>query len=224
MHHPHLPNFHFKNVVRSKFLFLLFSCVLVIFIAPYFIAFRLGILFLGLTTSLVLVAVVFTMIEQRHKFIIGCVLAAATIVFNILRLYLGGEFWDLLYTSTSMMLYAFSIFVITVETLKGKVITPNTVFGALSVYLLIGLMYGNAYHALELISPGAFIYPASEDIIVTLFNLTYFSFTTLTTVGFGDVLPVTLHAKSIVILEEITGVLYLAVLVSRLVSGMVVER
>jgi len=224
LHSPHLPHFHFTNVFRSKFLFLLISCVLVIFVAPYFVGHALGVFFLGLTTSLILIAVVFTMAAQRHKFIIGCLLAVLTVTFNVVRLYFGGVGWTIAYESASLMLYSFAIFVIAVEILRGKVITPNTLFGALSVYLLIGLLYGNAYHILSLISPGAFVYPESPNPLIDLFNLTYFSFTTLTTVGFGDIIPVSLHAKSIVILEGITGVLYLAALVSRLVSGMVVAK
>ena len=52
------------------------------------------------------------------------------------------------------------------------------------------------------------------------FHLNYFSFTTLTTVGFADIVPNHIYAKSLVMLEQITGVLYLAGLVSRLVGGL----
>ena len=105
--------------------------------------------------------------------------------------------------------------------LTTKHVTRYTLCGAGCVYFLIGLTYANVYVVLEALHPGTFILaiPVS-DTQVTAGMLDYFSFETLTTVGFGDIAPTTSEARSIVILESVTGVLYLATLVARMVGAL----
>jgi hypothetical protein len=71
---------------------------------------------------------------------------------------------------------------------------------------------------LETLAPGSFfVNPANNpDQIVNWWDLVYFSFTTLTSVGFGEITPVTSQARSLVMLEQVAGVLFLALLVARM--------
>lgn len=86
-------------------------------------------------------------------------------------------------------------------------------------YLTMGFVWGFAYSLVAKFDPHAFAF-ATGDPQRTLqrFEAVYFSFVTLTTVGYGDVLPVSHAARMLSILEAIAGVFYLAILVSRLVS------
>lgn len=86
-------------------------------------------------------------------------------------------------------------------------------------YLTMGFVWGFAYALVAKLDPHAFAF-ATGDSQRTLqrFEAVYFSFITLTTVGYGDVLPVSNAARMLAILEAIAGVFYLAILVSRLVS------
>jgi len=100
-------------------------------------------------------------------------------------------------------------------------VTRHTICGAVCVYFLIGLTFANLYELIELGHHGSFIINTMPlTPYVTSTDLAYFSFVTLTTVGFGDVTAATSQARSIVVLESVTGVLYLAILVARMISAL----
>jgi voltage-gated potassium channel len=122
----------------------------------------------------------------------------------------------LLYTAVTVLRHVFSEATVTMDTLSA----------ALCVYLLMGYLWGSLYGLIYLLAPGAFHLPMgwtpaeeqglARDVPVNL--LTYFSFMTLTTVGYGDVLPASGSARAAVIVEAVLGHFYLAVLVARLVG------
>jgi hypothetical protein len=122
----------------------------------------------------------------------------------------------LLYTTVTVLLRVFA----------EETVTTDTLSAALCVYLLMGYLWGSLYGLLFLLTPGGFQLPvgwtpAREQGIATdvpMNLMTYFSFTTLTTLGYGDVLPISGSARAAVILEAVLGHFYLAVLVARLVG------
>jgi hypothetical protein len=87
-------------------------------------------------------------------------------------------------------------------------------WSAVSVYLIIGLIWALFYSIIEFFDPGSFRYSGSPTLLLSDSDLIYYSFVTITTLGYGDIVPATIHAKSFVIVEIITGVLYLAILIS----------
>ena len=103
-------------------------------------------------------------------------------------------------------------------------VTLDTILGGICVYLLLGIAWSVAYSFLEYVEPGSFSIdggrlPASlRDDEFRLEELLYFSFVTLTTVGYGDVLPRTSPARALASSEAVTGALYLAVFIARLVG------
>lgn len=101
-------------------------------------------------------------------------------------------------------------------------VTMDLIFAACCSYLLIGMVWAHAYYFLEWLQPGSLkgLEPAAGDDIS---EFTYYSFVTLTTMGYGDILPVTKQARSLAILEAVTGQLYIAILVGRLVGAYVGE-
>lgn len=123
---------------------------------------------------------------------------------------------------TLMLLFYFSTIIILLNNItKSKVINNDLLLGSLCVYILIALLFGSIFthiehyypHSFELSDINISSLKSSKEIV---FNFVYFSFTTLCTVGFGDILPISIFAKAVVIIEEITGIFYLALLVSRL--------
>ena len=112
----------------------------------------------------------------------------------------------------------------TLATLSGVVlalvfrpgpITTRRIEGAISVYLLLGFTWAQAYELVSLWHPEAFA--GAVDGRDTN-PWTYYSFVTLTTVGYGDIMPVHPLARALAVLEALTGQLYLAILLARLVS------
>ena len=100
---------------------------------------------------------------------------------------------------------------------SGK-ITYHRIMGAISLYLLVGLTFVALFTFVGLIIPNSFSGLAFKDNVALASNLYYFSFVTLTTTGYGDILPVHPIARSLCNLESIIGQLYPATLLARLVS------
>ncbi len=97
----------------------------------------------------------------------------------------------------------------------------DKIYGAASVYLLMGVAWASAYALVYAAHPASFyIDPARIPAGVLSFNdLLHFSFVTLTTLGYGDITPVSAPAKSLSSVEAVCGVLYIAILVARLVAS-----
>ncbi|MDH4555429.1 two pore domain potassium channel family protein [Pseudomonas sp. BN417] len=101
--------------------------------------------------------------------------------------------------------------------LKRGPITADKLHGALAGYIMLAFVWSFIYALVEISSAGSFG-PGHLDFTQsgTFFKLIYFSLTTLTTTGFGDVLPLTNHARSLVMVEEFSGVFYVGVVIARL--------
>ncbi|WP_223490092.1 ion channel [Pseudomonas sp. A-RE-19] len=101
--------------------------------------------------------------------------------------------------------------------LKRGPITADKLHGALAGYIMLGFVWSFVYALVEISSAGSFG-PGHFDFIQpgNFFKLIYFSLTTLTTTGYGDVIPLTNHARSLVMVEEFSGVFYVGVVIARL--------
>lgn len=114
---------------------------------------------------------------------------------------------------------------LTAQVFRQGPITMHRVLGAVGVYLLLGLAWSFAYHLLDAMKPDAFaIAVGSSHSIQSGSEFLYFSFVTLTTVGYGDITAHDSLARSVVILEALTGQLFPAILIARLVSMELISR
>jgi len=96
-------------------------------------------------------------------------------------------------------------------------VSSETIYGAIVVYILLGLMWVFLYNITEILYPGSFSVAAVLD-AESKKVLYFFSFVTLTTLGYGDITPVSAPARSLAMVEAIVGQMYLAVLIARLVG------
>ena len=99
-------------------------------------------------------------------------------------------------------------------------VTADTLYEAVCVFLMLGLLWASFYNYLEYISPGIIFVENNIDLVknLTANKIIYFSYTTLTTLGYGDITPVTPIGRIVSVLEAIFGQLFLAFLVARLVA------
>ena len=110
--------------------------------------------------------------------------------------------------------------------LTSSQVTFNIMFASLCIYLLLGVLWALGYSTIEQLDPAAFYSSVPSRPSFPLMGIgkgeptavLYFSFATLTTLGYGDIVPVSPVARTLATLEAITGQLYLAVLVARLVG------
>jgi len=121
---------------------------------------------------------------------------------------------------TLLLLGLFSVGILE-DVLRRGQISADKICGAICVYLLIGFAWAFGYGILELVNPGSFFGLAEIDAnnhVGRIMQLRYFSFATLTTLGFGDILPRSPVARTLTTLEAVTGQIYLTVLIARLVG------
>ncbi len=104
--------------------------------------------------------------------------------------------------------------------LRSDDVTYDTICGSLSVYLLMATAWGVAYLLLNFLQPAAFFMDPARHRNHSLdwTDCMFYSFVTLTTVGYGDIVPISAQARSLSILEAVSGTLYAAVLIARLVG------
>lgn len=104
--------------------------------------------------------------------------------------------------------------------LRAPRVNAEVMYAGISVYLLLGLSWTLAYRLVAWLVPGAFAFSTGPAASQSMdgFTAYYFSFVTLTTVGYGDITPVSNEARALAAMEAMTGTLYLAVLISRLVA------
>ena len=121
---------------------------------------------------------------------------------------------------TALMLLL-TVVIIVGHVLRLNQVTVQSLYGALSAYLLIGLMFASFYGALSKLVPGPFF---ADGQPVNSGTLQYFSFTTLTTLGYGDFTAAGSYGRAVAVLEALTGQVFLATLVARLVSAYGLER
>ena len=121
--------------------------------------------------------------------------------------------WAVIWSLAAVIVIAV---VLLAQVFRSGPITSYRVQGAIAVYLLFGVGWAHAYHLTELLHPGSFNSTAGPlDSVVTW---AYYSYVTLSTVGYGDITPVRPIARALSMGEALTGQLYLAVLIARLVA------
>jgi voltage-gated potassium channel len=119
--------------------------------------------------------------------------------------------------------FAFTIIHILRFIIRQQEVTVDLIAGAASVYLLMALMWAFIYQVLELFSPGSFDISQARLRENPLFFI-YYSFVTITTLGYGDITPISAAASCYSILEAVVGQLFLVVLISWLVGMHVSKR
>ena len=150
-------------------------------------------------------------VERRHWIsIVVCVLIAPIVLLVNSREVVG-----LTYLLPAALLVTATLPVTLVRVLRHKRVTYETVLGALCTYVLLGLLFAFAYLALDLVRNAPFFaQPGSHEASEYL----YFSFVTITTLGFGDLSPAVGLPQALTALEALLGSVFLVTLVARLVT------
>jgi hypothetical protein len=144
-------------------------------------------------------------------------LAAAGVLVEVVLLAADPTGLELVSQAISLYLLFLSALSLLVFLLRRERVSGDALVGALAVYLAVGVLFGMAYTTIAEIDPAAFDPPqvVSRDTPSPLF---YFSYVTLTTLGYGDIGPAISATRILVALEAVAGVVLLAVLVGRIVG------
>ncbi len=127
-----------------------------------------------------------------------------------------GPVWEISRHCLLTMFMLFVVVILMTNIMKVQVATKDTMAQAASAYLMLGMAWTGLYSMVMRVDPTAFNVPA--ELAGQWHWMIYFSFTTLTTLGYGDITPLSPLARSLVLVEAVIGPLYLAILVARLVA------
>lgn len=176
--------------------------------------------------SLLMLVAILSLCFEPHQRVFALVLGIPTIILSVgghafstnvgARILLVGHLFEVLFLLGAAVLIVRSLF-------NNRSLTFDSIFGAVCGYLFLGLGWAVLYSIIESLHPGSF--EISRSLVTDSHParplphvLTYYSFVTLTTVGYGDISPISPATRTFSWIEAITGQFYLAVIVAGLVS------
>ena len=199
--------------------FLIVLVLTVFIIAPLGRLTTIGALLISLFFSFLLISGVAAVAEHRTQTLLAAGLVTITLGFRWMAYLIPSPGIESAGACLLIACLGLMTGVVLFQVFREGPITWHRIQGAIAAYLLLGLTWGVAYEAVLLQLPGAFL-PAtlSEQSGPILPTFVYFSFVTLTTVGYGDIIPVHPMVRSLANLEALVGQLYPAILIGRLVA------
>jgi hypothetical protein len=216
-------NFWWGDRGLSAFLLFLF---VTLFIGPFLHSTLLSWLTALLFSLLLVSGVAYISTRRSWRLLAGAVALAAIILWGLREIYPTTAIFAISKLVTLLFLSCLTL-VLAVRVFGGKgEVTADRVRGAIALYLLFGVVWSVLYQLLAALLSGSFSLAGGMG--TTLGerdgDLTYFSFVTLTTLGYGDITPVHPLARMFVVLEALVGQLYPATLLARLVSLEITAR
>jgi hypothetical protein len=209
-----------KFLEENRFTFLLVSLLLTIGAGEMLSELRLswGLEILICLNLLVLLSVFW----RLGHFGAGLVLFALSLIFRSLSVIPGLQFLASGSESSAVLLLIMgTLACFQTAFAKDRRVDRERISASLSLYLMFGLIFALLFGLVDKLLPGSFQYPttlAEDPSAKPLTQLIYFSYVTLATLGYGDIVPRSGPAKGLAILEAIIGQLYLVLVVARLVS------
>jgi len=203
----------FKNLLVWLLVYLLIS--------PFLEQFSFANLLVTTFLTLVLASAVYAVSQHRRLFYAGMSLLAVIVVLiwltalNVVTLPIAVTS-GLLIIYLGILVYSFAR-----KLMRVRKVTSNAVCAALCLYLIMGLLWGGIYALVEDLQPGSFagkLVNDAENASEKSYFLNYFSFVTLSTLGYGDIAPQTPEAAALCQMEAILGQFFSLVVVARLVG------
>jgi hypothetical protein len=213
--------------MHIRYIYLLSGLLAYLAAAPIAIQFlpRADFVLVDLALVLVLVAGVRSLMGVRWIFRIGVTLAVSLITLEVAYLFSQVEALVVIVLLVLLVFVALVGFIAMRDVMYGGEVDQNRLMGAMCVYLLIGLAWAYVFTLIHVVSPTSFegIVGPTTDAHAKAMQFVYYSFVTLTTLGYGEITPISPVAQTLAYMEAVSGQFYLTILVAALV-GMILSR
>ena len=173
---------------------------------------RLILTFVNVTVQLTAIAAVG---RSRISLVIALLLVAPALAFRLLARDSNLPEHLVLSWGFGALFYAFVLAELLQYVLRRDFMTADKLYGAVVAYLMVAILWAQLHGVLQYFYPGAYALGGTPKAL-DMAELIYFSFTALTTAGFGDFTPMLIQSRFLTILEMVTGVMYVAILIARL--------
>jgi len=209
----------FEKGSRGKFFYLLISLVFLLLVYPFLEHGSIREAFLSILSAVIPITAIFAVSYNKRNLIIAILLGVPTIAGELIDLF-GIELPHAVIVVFALLFYLFTLITIISYVFRDEEVTGDTIYGAICVYLLIGITWTTIFVLINILQPGSFYInpPNNIDNVQDWSDFIYYSYATLTTLGYGDITPVTSQARSVGVLETIVGQLYLTILLARLIG------
>ncbi len=214
----------FSNLIsrirQRRFIYLAISLLILIITYPYVQGDVVGQILLSLFTTIVMIMSAIAVGDKKSHTIIAVVLAAPWFLLILLKFPLIPIDASALVKDEivfAFLLFAYTTYRVFVHIIKSRDVTVEILSASICVYLLIGLSWATLYYIINEMYPGSFIDTDGKPLEGGP-DFLFFSYVTLTTVGYGNIEAITNQARSLASLEALTGQLYLTIMVARLVG------
>lgn len=203
-------------LTQHRFLLLLISLLLIALFQPFIVGF--GFLgarsLLSIFLSVILFSSLYAISDNKRFFIVALILALPSFGARWVIYFFGSSTsLNVMVQSITALFLIFTAGIILSHVLKDEAVTAEKISAAICVYLLIGLIWAYLFSLVHALQPGSFQIENPD-----FSHFVYYSFITLSTLGYGDITPLTPQAQSLAYVEAIAGQIYLTVLVARLVG------
>lgn len=207
----------------------LFYCLLAMFVVvPFFEYLPLAEELFVLCFSGILILTLYSLYGLHEHFLFNTTLGVMALGTNIFAYLTPYTTVDKLSLAINIVFFGYAIVLMYKSVFRASSINTNVILGAICVYLLMGAEWGMIDSLIDLLIPNSYNVATSammqERTDTLLFHFIYYSFVTLSTLGYGDIVPVSTPARFISALEAITGQIYLSVLVARLVGMHITQK
>ena len=203
------------NESPHRFLYLLIALVAFVTLVPVLEELGYGGMIFTIFLSTILLSAAYAVSESRGYFFLALILAGPAFTLAWINNFLERPWLEFVADVLSVLFLLLVAILILSHVLKDEKVSQEKIFAALSVYLLLGVIWSLLFFVVDFLVPGSFRYGQGA---LTGAERVYYSFVTLTTLGYGDIVPVSPSARGLATLEALTGQLYLTVLVARLVG------
>ena len=197
---------------------LLIALALLFFFFPFVEEVKGGDVIVSILLSLVLLSAVLAVADRKGVFFIALVLAIPAIAGRWINHFRPDLAPPPVFLVAGLALIAFVVANLLRFVLRAPSVNTEVLCASISAYLMLGLLWTVAYWLVAQVNPNAFGFNTGPKETMSGFNAFYFSFITLSTVGYGDITPVSKVARWLAATEAMTGLLYVTVLIARLVS------
>jgi voltage-gated potassium channel len=207
---------------EKRFFILLVSILLTIGLTPFLEDFIQTKILLDIFLTVIFFAIIFAIGSKRSHLIIASILVLPLVVSTWSYYFLEYHFISPISRIFGALFFGYAVVIILQIIARSAEVKRETIFAAIVAYLLIALMWSFFYMILESFIPGSFAFPEQGAWKVST-RFHYLSFITITTLGYGDITPLTNKASALTMLEAVIGQIYMVVLVAWLV-GMYVSK
>ena len=197
---------------------LLVALALLFLFFPFVEEVKGGDVIVSILLSLVLLSAVLAVADRKGVFFIALVLAIPAIAGRWINHFRPDLVPPPVFLIAGLALIAFVVANLLRFVLRAPSVNTEVLCASISAYLMLGLLWTVAYWLVAQVTPNAFSFNTGPKETMSGFNAFYFSFITLSTVGYGDITPVSRIACWLAAMEAMTGLLYVTVLIARLVS------